>query len=75
MIIWCVIVASLLISATYYVISNLPEKKVESTDFSDALTDYEFYPALNENIFDDRDYTKEMTARSFNIYSIMKNNF
>ena len=65
MIIWCVIAASLIISAAYYVILTLPEKKTESTDFSDALTDYEFYPILDENIFEDEDYTKEMRKIRF----------
>lgn len=65
LIIWCIIVISLIISVIYYAISNLPEKKTESTDFSDALTDYEFYPVLDENIFEDEDYTEEMRRIHF----------
>lgn len=39
---------------------NLPKSRSESTDYTDALQNYEFYPVVWENIFDDPDYTEDM---------------
>ena len=50
----------LTIAILNFVVSVLPDKMVESTDFANALADYEFYPVLDENIFEDPDYTEDM---------------
>ena len=47
------------------VLFNLPKERTESTDYTDALTNYEFYPVLQENIFVDPDYTEEMRTVNF----------
>lgn len=41
-------------------ILNLPQPKTAGTDYTDALTDYSFYPVAYENIFEDPDYTEQM---------------
>ena len=56
---------SLLIAVVYFIVLSLPPKKTESTDYTDALTDYTFYSVVDENIFEDEDYTEEMRKINF----------
>ncbi len=52
--------AVLLVALACIVILVWPEKKTQSTDYTDALTDYKFFAVDNSNIFSDPEYTEEM---------------
>lgn len=52
--------AFLLLLCICIIIMNIPQSKTLGTDYTDALTDYKFYPVVYENIFKDPDYTEQM---------------
>lgn len=64
-IILSVFAVCIVFAVVFTIILSLPAKKVEGTDYSDALSDYEFFPVEITDIFYDPDYSDDMRNISY----------
>lgn len=52
-------------AVVFTVIANRPAKKTEGTDYTDAISGYNFFPVEDIDIFSDPDYTEDMHKISY----------